>query len=367
MHCKLELLKDSRDIKANTRVRLHIGTAEIMARVKPIGQTKIEAGHGGYVQLNLEGPAAARRLDPFVLRQYSPARTIGGGIVLDANATPYRRKDKHLLDRLRGLEKEDQAELLAEQFFAASTGTLTADQIISKTGMAVETVKPLLEQIAARGEVLALSKKSFIHKTKIEALQQQITAFLGTYHEENPAAPGDRKAELAQNLPGGASPQVLQFAIERLKSKALIKELDGFLALFEHEIRLDPALAAAKERTENKLLQQAYTPQSPAELAVSLNLAGKDVQTVLEVLIAEHRIVRFEGGIFMHVRHIDTAKARLTAHLRKAGQITVPEFKDLIDGASRKFALPLLNYFDAQEITLREGDIRYPGAGIEEV
>ncbi|MFQ5628889.1 MAG: selenocysteine-specific translation elongation factor [bacterium] len=366
IHCRLQLLKNTREIKANTRVRLHIGTAEIMARVKPIGQTKIEPGMSAYAQFNLESKAAARRLDPFVIRQYSPAKTIGGGIVLDANAPPYRRKDSQPLDRLRGLEKEDPAELITEQFFSAPTGTLTADDLVSKTGMASDTVKPLLEQLKADGEVLAISKKSFIHKTRLAGLQQQIIVFLDGYHAQNPASPGFRKAELSQKLPGALPQQVLQFAIEGMKKDGQIREFDGFLARTTHQIRLDPALAGAKDRTEKLLHEQTYTPGSPRELAATLRISEKDIQTALDVLLAEGKITRFESDVFMHRQRVDEAQKRLISHLKQNGQITVPEFKTLIDGASRKFALPLLNYFDSLEITLREGDVRYPGAGIGE-
>jgi selenocysteine-specific elongation factor len=365
IHCKLKLLKNARELKANTRVRLHLGTAEIMARLKPIDRPQIEPGQSGYVHLNLEPPAAARRLDPFVIRQYSPAKTIGGGIVLDANAVPFRRKDSQLLKRLQGLEKEDPAELISEQFFTTTSGTLTIDELVSKTGMAAETVKPLLEQMTKQGEVLASSKKNYLHKTRIEALQQNILAVLDEYHNQNPASPGFRKAELAQKISGAHSQQVLQFAMDSLGKSGQIKESEGLLALADHEMQLDPKLARSKDRAEKILLEQAYSPDAPADLAADLKLTEKEMQTILDVLAVEQKVVRFEGDIFMHAQRVDEAKSRLMQYLRDYGKITVPEFKNLIGGASRKFALPLLNYFDAREITLRADDMRYPGAGME--
>lgn len=365
IHCKLQLLENARELKPNIRVRLHLGTTEIMARLKPIDKAKIEPGQSGYVQLNLEHPAAARRLDPFVIRQYSPARTIGGGIVLDANAVPFRRRDSLLLKRLQGLEKEDPAELISEQFFTTASGTLTIDELVSKTGMAAETVKPVLEQMTKQGEVLAISKKNYLHKSRLDALQQNILADLDEYHTQNPASPGFRKAELTQKISGALSQQVLQFAMDSLGKSEQIKESEGLIALADHEIQLDSKLALSKDRAEKLLLEQAYSPESPADLAANLKLTRKEMQTILDVLAVEQKIVRFEGDIFMHAQRVAEAKVRLMQYLRDKGKMTVPEFKNLIGGVSRKFALPLLNYFDAKEITLREGDIRYPGAGME--
>lgn len=364
IHCKLQMLKNAKAVKANSRVRLHLGTAEIMARLKPIGLAKIEAGQGGYVQFNLEKPAAARRLDPFVIRQYSPARTIGGGLVLDANAPPYRSRDKQLLARLQSLEKEDPQELIAEQFLIAPAAMLSADELVAKTGMAAETVLPVLSAMRESGELQAVSKKNFVHRARLQTLRQQIVTVLEKYHQANPASPGFRKAELAAQLGGRTPQQILHFAIEQLNDDRQLREFDGFLALANHQIRLSETQREAKSRAEQLLREQGFAPGSPAELATTLGLRNADVQTVLDVLVAEGKIVRLEPELFMHVTHIEAAQKALIAHLQKNGQITVPEFKALIAGASRKFALPLLNHFDALEITLRQGDLRYPGAGI---
>ena len=366
MHAKLHLLENAIPVKANMRVRLHIGTAEIMARVKPIGCAKIEAGEGGYVQFNLEKPAAARRLDPFVIRQYSPAHTIGGGLVLDANAPPYRSRDKQLLTRLQGLEKEDPEELIAEQFLLAPNGMLSADELVSKTGMASETVAAQLSAMRERGTLLAVSKKNSAHQARVQSVSQNIVSVLEKYHHDFPASPGFRKAELAARL-GSVHAQVLQFVVDQLKSSQEIKEFDGFIALADHEIRLSEKLQQAKARVDSLLSEQGFAPSNPAELAAAVGISDADLQTILDVLAAEKRIKRLDVDLYMHIDAINAAKKALVVHLQKNSHITVPEFKTIIAGASRKFALPLLNYFDALEITLRQGDVRYPGANIPEI
>ena len=366
LHAKLHLLENAIPVKANMRVRLHIGTAEIMARVKPIGCAKIEAGEGGYVQFNLEKPAAARRLDPFVIRQYSPAHTIGGGLVLDANAPPYRSRDKQLLTRLQGLEKEDPEELIAEQFLLAPNGMLSADELVSKTGMASETVAPQLSAMRERGTLLAVSKKNSAHQARVQSVSQNIVSVLEKYHHDFPASPGFRKAELAARL-GSVHAQVLQFVVDQLKSSQEIKEFDGFIALADHEIRLSEKLQQAKARVDSLLSEQGFAPSNPAELAAAVGISDADLQTILDVLAAEKRIKRLDVDLYMHIDAINAAKKALVVHLQKNSHITVPEFKTIIAGASRKFALPLLNYFDALEITLRQGDVRYPGANIPEI
>lgn len=364
MHGKLRLLAGAPTLKPNTRIRLHVGTAEYMARVKPIGIAEVNGGETAYVQLNLEAPAAARRLDPFVIRQYSPPRTIAGGVVLDANAPPYHRRDRQLVDRLRGLEQEDPEELLCAQFFNAVNGLVSADELVSKTGLSAEAVRERLKAMQDNGKVIAVSKKQMVHKSRLESLEAQILAELQRFHERQPTAPGARKAEFAHKFSLQAAPPLVSFALERLKTAGRVKEFDGFVALSSHEITLPAGLRRAKQHLEQRLLEQGYTPDTPAELAAALKLELSDVETLLDVLQVEHRILRLQEGIFIHSERVEQARRKLIAYLRQHNQITVPAFKELIGGASRKFALPLLNYFDAEEITLREGDVRYAGAAL---
>lgn len=364
LHGSLRLLASARPLKANTRVRLHLGTAEVMARATPIGVAQLDPGQQGYVQLRLEQSLAARRLDPFVIRQYSPARTIGGGAVLDANARPYRRKDTGLLPRLRSLEQEDPSELIAGQFLA-SQGILSIDDLVAKTGMAAETVKSELATMVDAGVIVALSKKSFVHQLTLARLQQRVLDFLDAYHQQFPARPGFRKAELAQKLSGQVPPLLLQFALEQLKREDNVSEAEDYIALATHEIQLSDELAVAKQRLIERLHREGFAPPSPGELAREFGLTTDALETVLGVLIVERQLVRLEDGIFLHAGRVAEARDKLVAHLRDHGQISVPAFKELIAGASRKFALPLLNYFDATEVTQRDGDLRFPGAAID--
>ncbi len=365
IHGKVKLLKDAIPLKLNTRVRLHIGTAEVMARTNPIGAEHIPAGGEGYVQFTLEESIAVRRLDPFVLRQYSPQRTIGGGVVLDANAKPFRRKDENAINRLRGLEKEEPEELIAEQFLAAEQATLSVDDLVRKTGMSSEMVKPVVEGMIEKGAVVALSKKSFTHAKTLESLQRQALRILEEFHLENPIIPGLKKAELPQRLAGRILPHVAQFVFDRLGSEGLIKEIDGLVALSNFSIRLPEKLEPMRAKIDALLYDQAYATQSPSELAATVGVAENESGMILAVLLAQKKAVRFDGDIFIHAKRLEEAKLRLIDFLRENGQITVPQFKELVQGATRKFALPLLNYFDAKEITVRNGDIRLPGGGIE--
>ena len=362
---KLRLLPGARPLASNARIRLHLGTAEIIARVRPIGVRTIEPGQEAYVHFSLEKDAAARRLDPFVIRQYSPPHTIGGGVILDANPRPYRRKDPALLERLQSLEKEDPEELVREQLFAAEAGLMTEEQLASRTGMDRDSLRAILQRFKERGEVLSIGKKNVVHQRRLEQELRTLHRRLAEFHQQHPTRIGLRKAELGHLLPANLSPLLLDTLIDTGKQQGRLKEQAGYIALAEHEIRLSPEQHQLKQKLADRLFEQAFAPEAPEALAARLNTSAEEVETLLEVLVFEGLVVRLDEGIFMHRDRVQQAEQALIAHLKQTGQITVPEFKELIQGASRKYAIPLLNYFDAREITLREGDVRYPGAALD--
>ncbi len=366
MHARLSLLKSSMPIKADMRVRLHLGTAEIMARVRPLQEKVLQPGETGFVQFTLEAPAVARRLEHFVMRQYSPARTLGGGVILDALAPPFRKKDSTIIPRLQSLEKQDPEELLREQLFTAAQGTATRDQLISATGLSPELVDEVIAGLSSRGEVHWLSKKIMAHDARLRRVQEAVVEFLRAFHADNPHKIGFGKAELPARLPLQVAPVLLNRALDLLKEEQRVVENAGFIALAEHEITLTDEERKQKAEILQRISEGGFTPPTLPEIATALKLDAEMVAALLGVLMAEGRVLRLEDNLFMLREKVEEAQAKVIAWLKEKGSLRVTEFKELIGGASRKFSLPLLNYFDSREITQREGDVRYPGIAADE-
>ena len=363
---KLRLLAGAKPLRTNTRIRLHLGTAEIIARVRSLQGGEIEPGTEAYVQFNLEKPTAARRLDPFVVRQYSPPHTIGGGMVLDTHPPPFRKKDPAVIQRLQSLEHEDPEELIREQLLSTSTGMMTVDELAGRTGMAKDSLNTVLHAMSQRGDIVYLSKKTLMERRRLDHFVARLEQRLTEFHRQYPTKVGLRKAELGHQFGERLPALLVDAVIARAKEKGLIRESGGMVALAHHEIQLTPEQQELKQRLLQVLYDQGFAPDAPAELAERLQYPQEAVHAMLEVLMSEKRVVRLDEDIYLHAVRVEEAKQTLTDFLRQHGQITVPEFKSLIGGASRKYAIPLLNYFDALEITLREGDIRRPGAALPE-
>ena len=195
MNCQVRLLKSaSKPLKKNARIRVHIGTAEIMARIVPLAGNEIQPGQNGYAQLKFEKPAATRRLDSFVIRRYSPALTIGGGIILETEAAPFRRRDTTLPVRLRALEKEEPEELVIAQLLRSDRYAVNLDQLASEAGYKKEELQKLLKGLIDKKQVFAVGKRGYIHQQKLAGLWQQLKEQLTEHHSKYPKEIGLRKA-----------------------------------------------------------------------------------------------------------------------------------------------------------------------------
>jgi selenocysteine-specific elongation factor len=365
-NCRVQMLASApAPLKNRARVRVHLGTAEILARVIPIGASEIAPGQTGYVHFIFETPIATRRLEPLVIRRYSPPRTIGGGTMLDTEAVPYRARDAALLPKLHALEKEDPQELLAAQFLVAGRYVVTIDQLAAETGGRKEELQRQIQTLLQSKTVLPAGKRGFLHRQRLEALWHQLENLLRDYHEKKPIRLGPRKAELSRLIPPLADAALLNFFIEHYKAAGKIKEIDAHIALAEHEIQLSPAQQNLRQQINETLYLQSYSPASPAELAAKFSVTEKDIEDILSVLLLQKEIVRLEEGIFMHQRRLDEAKKRVIDYLSQNHEITVSQFKELAENTSRKFAVPLMQYFDAIGITERRGDVRRLGVEAE--
>ncbi|HNW59384.1 MAG TPA: selenocysteine-specific translation elongation factor [bacterium] len=361
MDARLHLLKSGRkELTQHMRVRLHMGTRELMARVKILEAERLAPGGSALVQLLLEEPAVARRREPFVIRQYSPAFTIGGGSILDAAAAPHRRMDRNTLERLAALEHPDPFEavaaaLLADPFTPQSTAALAA-----RCGLEADEAGHLLATGVANGELMATGtggKTLYLHREGYAQLLDRIKATLEAFHQREPLRPGMSKAELRAQIGGNISPRLCDQALAALAAAGRIEEQPQWVRLAGHTIRLSAGDAALAERIHALLEAAPFAPPGEEEIARSLAAPAGEVRRLLGALQGMGHIVRLEGDLYFTVAALAEAERRLLDFAREREEISVGEFRELL-ATSRKYAVPLLNWFDQKGRTERIGDSR---------
>lgn len=362
---RVQLLKSARrPLKANDRVRLHVGTEEVMARVRPLGADEIPPGSQGYIQLRLERQAVARRLDPFVIRQYSPTVTIGGGVVLDPNAPRHRRSEPGVLDRLQALEQENPEEVVESRLATSGLAAQSLEQLAAETGLPRDRAAKVLDNLVEAGHLVALKKDgkpAYLHIVPFQRLQNDILAALEQFHQQQPLKLGLRRRELQDRLGTRIHGAVIHQAIETLKGSGEIEEVEAMLRRTGHRVQLDPERQALREKIAELLYEEGFATSNEAEIAAML---GSDVGRVQEVLGVMHslgEVVRLEGGIYFHPKRVEEARRAVVRFLKEEGELRVSQFKEAVAETSRKYSVPLLNYLDSLGVTRRQGDVRVLG------
>lgn len=347
---------NERPFASGTRVHVHHGTREVLGRVLLADDVRqIAPGGRAFAQVRLEEPLSPRYDDRFIVRSYSPVYTIGGGVVLDV--LPPRRT------RLRASERELLEALAAHDLSGASSGLLasrgvpmTSAEVTSALGLPRARVADDLNR--AKLERLKVGPDTyFITPEGLEHLLDGIVARLLEFHERNPLATGLAAGALRDLVDRRVAPRVFDAVLELAANRGLVRLTEGQV---RHPQAAAAALAeedAALEALAPILEAQQLAPGTVAELA---GIAGVDVgvaRKALTKLVASGAVVRLGPELHFAASAVAAAQARIEEYLRLHPTMLAKEARDIL-GTSRKYVVPLLEYFDAHGVTKREGDTR---------
>jgi selenocysteine-specific elongation factor len=351
-----ELLADApAPLKTRQRVRFHIGTSEVMARVHLLDRSELEPGGRGYVQVRLEASVIALPRDRYVIRSYSPMVTIGGGELLDV-APPKARRSPALLARLAVLERGEPTAVIEEHVRRVGPGGARTADLRARTPFGQDALRGLLADLTAQGRVLLVDREWHVHVDAAQRLRDEAVAALRAFHAREPLKPGMSKEELRTRL-GALDERVFLPLLDRFAAAGAIAVEKDKVRLAEHQVRLDPQQQALLDRLEAEFREAGVAPPSVEEAFGKLRMGRPEDQALLQVLLDERRLVRVKEGLYFHAVPLRDAESRVAAFLRERKEITPQDMKDLL-GITRKYAIPLLEYLDGQRLTVRVGDKR---------
>jgi len=358
LDAKLILLKQApRGIKTGTRIRFYNTTQEAIGRITILGANELSPGSEGYVQIRLEQPVVLQHGDRYILRFYSPMETLGGGVVL----SPYGRRHKQAtmgksIENFNVLENGDLedklsifvfAKGLAGMLEAEAIGTIAADKQDTVSALAVLTKKRTLLRV----------DNLYIHALHLTTLENNILDLITKYHKDNPLKSGIDKEELKGMLRIRLSAKILNVAIDGLLKKKQI-EVDGYKLKVPG---FKAARGADQDEIKNRIVEAirkgGTQPPVREEFPMLFSISEKDARDLLKLLAEEGRIIRINDSLHLDKTIIEKVRDDLKKHLHDKKEITMAEFRDLAQ-TSRKFAVPLLEYFDSLKLTQRVGDKR---------
>lgn len=355
-----------RPLKRGTRVRFHHGTREVMGRIYPMGIEAIGPGERLPAQLRLEARVTCAPGDRFVLRSYSPVTTMGGGAVVDAHPPKHRINDPVGLAEFEELEAGDTAGSAAVHLSRAGR-PLSAGALALLTGMAPSSVAESLQALASDGRAIYLGGSGreadreggllYLSRGRYEEAGGEIASLLGSFHKDRPLADGMAKETLKKKAFARWEPKAADMLLERLA-------LEGTVEVAGNLVRLPGTGASVTEEQDmligdiaGRIEKQGVSPPGLGELAGELGMGRGELAELLGVAEKDGLVVRVSPELYFSPGALADIEEKLRAALAGGKEITVSQFRDLI-GASRKYALPLLEYFDRNRVTSRAGDVR---------
>ena len=353
----LELLADApRPLKSRDRVRFHAGTSEIMARVLLLDRPELEPGHSTHGRVRLEGPLVALPGDRFVIRSYSPIVTIGGGTLLDVAPPRFKRKAPALLAHLRLLERGTPEDVVEEHVRQMGPAGVRVSAMLGRAPFGPDRTRALLDALQGHGRVVGIDREWFVHRESHDRISKQAVDALGAFHRAHPLRPGMSREEL-RGRAGGADEKVFGSVLASLEADGQVKAERDKVRLAAHEVRLDPEQQRLVDRLEQDFLVAEAAPPSPEEALARAGVAGDEEHELFQVLVEARTLVRVKESLFFHARALDAIQDKLVGLLRDRKDIGPGDIKDLL-GISRKYAIPLLEYFDTRRVTTRVGERR---------
>ncbi|MEN9797976.1 MAG: hypothetical protein RL653_1672 [Pseudomonadota bacterium] len=350
-------------LRPRTRLLLHLGTAQAEATVGWVEGGALAPGASGLAQLRLARPLPALPGLRFVLRgsRALPGRgaTVGGGRVLAAG-TPRRRKDA-AAEPLRALASGDAVAALPWLLGQAGFRGLTEAQLFGRSGVPLRALGPALERLGARGEAVRVDRASklYVAAAHVRALSAKARAEL----EHAAAAGGTQlglpREELRQRLSPGLDARLFARVLEGLVQAGHAELHADSVRLPGQKLQLRASDEAASASVLEAVRAAGLAPPIPSALATQLRLSPPAVEAALQLLASSGALVKVAEGLYFHPGPLGELRGRLVEWLRAHGHIDTQAFKELV-GQSRKYVIPLSEYFDREKVTLRVGDRRVP-------
>ncbi len=355
----LEYLPNApRPLKHRTRQRFHIGTNLTTASIFLLDREELAPGEGVVVQLRLERPVVALPQDRFVIRGSGVIQTLGGGVVLDTHPIKHRRHSAPVIKDLYLLKDGSHEEVLRQHILRSGTTGIASGDLLDRVAMPPEEIEMNLRKMMEKGDILLFDPERLkvIDMREYGRLKEVTLQQLKEFHQRFPMKSGLAKEELRTKLPSEVDVKLFQILLNGLvQSKEVILEKDK-LRLPEHQISSADQKGLVK-RVEEAILGGGLQPPSFKELAEEWSEDEEEVRSVLEHLVHEGILVKIKSGMYFHRVRFGQLREALIAYLKRHREITTPQFKELT-GASRKYAIPLIEYFDQIKLTLRLGEKR---------
>lgn len=346
-----------RPIKHRAPIRFHAGSVEIMGRVHTLDRDELKPGEEAFCQVRLDEPVALMAGDRYVLRSYSPVHTIAGGVIMHPHPGRHKRGRPEIIADLKTLRSGQAADKVAVMARLAGERGVTQGELLRLVALPPKELDGLVNQMLSKQELVRFDKEGgrLIAASVQAELMRKAVELVSQFHQQQPLKPGMSREELKQRLGNNFEAKLFTHLLSKLTAgNELVAEKD-LLRLPQHKVRLAEDDAKLRGRIEEAYKDGGLAPPNLKDV-----IAGEDpkqAKQILGVLVNEGVLTRIKEDIYYHTPALQEIQRRLEEYLGANERMGAPQFKQLV-GLSRKYIIPLLEYFDTKGITMRLGDER---------
>ena len=358
---KIKLIKSiSRPIENRTRLRLYIGTKEVLCRIVLLDKDVLNPGEDGYAQLRLEEEVVAKRGDKFIVRFYSPMYTIGGGEILEPNPDKKKRFDENAIKELQIKEKGNHKDIIEKIILDKSKMFPTIRDISKLTAMLQERIEREVENLSKDGKIILfkfIKDLHIIHINYFNELKTIIIQELKEFHKKNTLKIGMEKEVIRSKYLKNIKPNVAERFIQLLIEKGYIEQHAENISIRGFQIQYSPIQLEIKNNLLKLYFRSMFAPPKREELPEILDYDIDKLVQVFDSLVNSGEMIKLNDEIYLHKSNYEKGLKMLKDFIKTNESITVAEYRDILK-ANRKVALSLLEYFDQKKITIRDQDRR---------
>jgi len=353
------LAQVKKPFKDRTRIRFHVGTAELFGNVRLLENEEIEPGQTGLAQVYLSEPAVTVWNQPFVIRRQSPVETVGGGRILQPNAARIRKPDETDLKMIADLKSDAPTYRAGASVYLANDVNWKPDELHRAAGIVdVDSVaQQLVDDQTIQTIQVSTSRSITVHKHRFDQLGLRVMKTLERLHRDHPLRFTHARLAFNAEFTYMNQPELLAAVVDDLKKQKKVNANVNSIGLVGYGPKLSKGQRQLLDSLINQLKDAALKAPTVADLVKSASKNKESVVELLEMAVENGDLAKLNSDYFLHASVIEHVKSQLAQAPNVADGLTMSEIRTLLD-TSRKYAVPLCEYLDRVGFTQRDGDVR---------
>ncbi|MBW1859896.1 MAG: selenocysteine-specific translation elongation factor [Deltaproteobacteria bacterium] len=353
------LPSNGKPLKNRTKIRFHTGTSEILGYAILLNHEELLPGETAVVQFRLDAPVAVVKDDRFVIRSYSPIKTVGGGQILDPIPDKHKRFKDSLVTGLGDLAEASPAEVITYHVKESGISGIRLRELRLRANLSEKKLKEHLQNLLSQKTIGQVDRENprFIHGSVFDSLSRKTVEILEDYHKSYPLKAGMSRQGLLAKLSPSLDSRLFNLVIQDLAKSNQVVQDKEVIRLSGHQVALEADQVDVRHKIEQAYLESRLEPPYFRDLMGSLGQNSARTKDLLVLMLEEGTLIKVKEDLFFHKSVIDDLKKGLVSYLKANGEITTPQFKEMT-GVSRKYTIPLIEFFDTSKVTIRIGDIR---------